>query len=248
MKNYILECCVDSAESALNAAKGGANRLELCANLIIGGTTPEEALYREIRKYSDTRIHALLRPRFGDFCYTDHEFAILREDVRKFRELGAEGIVIGILKPDGTLNMEQMKVLIEEAEGMSVTLHRAFDMCRDPRETLEQAVELGVNTILTSGQQNNCVAGRELLRELVKQADGRIDILVGGGVNADVIKELQPYTHSNCFHMSGKITLDSRMEYRKSEVSMGLPSLSEYEVWQTDAEKIRAAREVLEAI
>ena len=248
MKDYVLECCVDSAESALNAARGGAGRLELCGNLSIGGTTPDTALSEEIRKYSDIRIHALIRPRFGDFCYTDHELEIIRGSIRRYKELGAEGVVIGVLKPDGTLDMEEMKKLMKEAEGMSVTLHRAFDMCRDPRETLEQAVELGINTILTSGQQNNCVAGKELIRDMVEWADGRIDILVAGGVGAEVIRELRPFTKASSFHMSGKVTLDSKMEYRKSEVSMGLPSLSEYEIWQTDEKKIRAAKEVLDAI
>lgn len=248
MKDYVLECCVDSAESALNAARGGAGRLELCGNLIIGGTTPDTALFEEIRKYSDVRIHALIRPRFGDFCYTEHELEIIKRSIRRYKELGAEGVVIGVLKPDGTLDMDEMKKLMKEAEGMSVTLHRAFDMCRDPRETLEQSVELGINTILTSGQQNNCMAGKELIRDMVEWADGRIDILVAGGVGAEVISELRPFTKASSFHMSGKVTLDSRMEYRKSEVSMGLPSLSEYEIWQTDENKIRAAKEVLDAI
>ena len=109
MKDYILETCVDSVESAMAAAEGGADRLELCSNLIIGGTTPGPWLFEEIRKRSDIRIHALIRPRFGDFCYTDAEFSMIRNAVKDFRKMGAEGVVIGILKPDGTLNMEQMK-------------------------------------------------------------------------------------------------------------------------------------------
>ena len=133
----------DSVESALAAVKGGANRLELCSNLVIGGTTPSQWLYEEIRKESDIRIHALIRPRFGDFCYTDHEFEIIRNEVRMSRKLGAEGVVIGILCPDGTLNMEEMEKLMEDAGDMSVTLHRAFDVCRNPYETFEQAKRLG---------------------------------------------------------------------------------------------------------
>ena len=109
MKDYILETCVDSVESAMAAAEGGADRLELCSNLIIGGTTPGPWLFEEIRKRSDIRIHALIRPRFGDFCYTDAEFSMIRNAVKDFRKMGAEGVVIGILKPDGTLNMEQMQ-------------------------------------------------------------------------------------------------------------------------------------------
>lgn len=248
MKKYILESCVDSVESALAAAEGGADRLELCANLIIGGTTPSPALFEEIRKVSPIRIHALIRPRFGDFCYTDYEFAMIRREVAMYREMGAEGVVIGILNPDGSLNMEQMEILMEEAGGMSVTLHRAFDVCRDPFEALDQAKKLGIHTILTSGQKNSASAGRDLLKELTERAGDAIDIMAGGGVNAQVIRELAPYTGAHVFHMSGKITLDSQMEYRREGVNMGLPSLSEFEIWRTKAENIRAAREVLDSL
>lgn len=246
MADFILEACVDSVESALSAAKGGADRLELCGSLVIGGTTPNPWLFQEIRKHTDIRIHALIRPRFGDFCYTDEEFILIREAVKEFRRLGAEGVVIGILKPDGTLNMEQMKHLMEDAEGMSVTLHRAFDVCADPYETMEQAISLGIDTILTSGQKNICTTGADLLKDLVEKSAGRITIQVGSGVNADVIRELQPKTGATAFHMSGKVTMDSEMEYRREGVNMGLPSLSEYEIWRTDEEAVRRARQVLD--
>lgn len=248
MKDFILEACVDSVESALAAEKGGANRLELCGNLIIGGTTPSRWLYEEIRKFSDIKIHALIRPRFGDFCYTDYEFQIIRKEVEMFRELGADGVVIGILKPDGTLHMEQMAQLMETAGEMSVTLHRAFDVCADPYQAFEQSKVLGIHTILTSGQKNNCLAGRELLKELVAMENGEITIQVGAGVDAAAIQELQPYTKAHAFHMSGKKILESSMTYRKEGVSMGLPSLSEFEIFRTDEEKIRAARSVLDSL
>lgn len=248
MKDYILEACVDSVESALAAAEGGATRLELCSNLIIGGTTPSPWLFKEIRKHTDIRIHALIRPRFGDFCYTDSEFAIIKQAVADFRELGAEGVVIGVLKPDGTLNMEQMKELMDAAGDMSVTLHRAFDVCVDPYETMEQAIELGIDTILTSGQKNVCTEGADLLRDLVEKSKGRITIQVGSGVSAEVIQKMYPLTKATAYHMSGKVTLDSVMEYRKEGVNMGLPTLSEFEVWRTDAEKIKAAKKVLEEL
>ena len=245
MKDFVLEACVDSVESALAAVKGGANRLELCSNLVIGGTTPSQWLYEEIRKESDIRIHALIRPHF---CYTDHEFEIIRNEVRMFRKLGAEGIVIGILRPDGTLNMEEMEKLMEDAGDMSVTLHRAFDVCRNPYETFEQAKRLGISTILTSGQKNSCVAGKELLRELVAMEKGEITVQIGSGVDAAAIRELQPYTGAHAFHMTGKVVLESSMQYRKEGVNMGLPSLSEFEIFRTDAEKIREARKVLEEL
>ena len=145
---YTLECCVDSVESAIAAKKGGADRIELCSALVIGGLSPSQALYRKIREQVDIQIRVLLRPRFGDFCYTDFEQEILKEEIKSFVNLGADGIVIGAMKPDGTLNLEQMKEFIEEAKGMPVTLHRAFDMCKDPFVTLEEAKELGISTIL----------------------------------------------------------------------------------------------------
>lgn len=245
MKKGLLECCVDSVESALCAAKGGADRLELCAGLVIGGITPTAAMYKEIRKYTDIPVHVLLRPRFGDFCYSDYEVNMIEEEIHQFRELGAQGVVIGALLPDGTLDRKAMERFMQAADGMSVTMHRAFDVCREPLKALEEAKELGINTILTSGAEDNCAAGKELIRQLVERSEGKIDILVAGGVNGQVIEELQPFTGATSFHMSGKITLDSRMEYRTGRVHMGLPSLSEYEIFQTSEEKIREAKEIL---
>ena len=246
MKEYILECCVDSVESAINAAKGGASRLELCSNLVIGGTTPDVALVKEIRKYTDIRIHALIRPRFGDFCYTEHEMEIMKSQIRALKEAGIEGVVIGILDTEGNLDIPKMRELMQEADRLSVTLHRAFDMCRDPYEAMEQAIELGIHTILTSGQKQSAWEGRALLAELVEKAQGRIDIMAGAGIGATVIEQLIPVTKGTSYHMSGKVTLESPMMYRKADVSLGLPSLSEYEIWQTSEEAVRDAVIVLQ--
>ena len=243
---YTLECCVDSVESAIAAKEGGADRLELCSALVIGGLSPSQALYRKIREQADIPIRVLLRPRFGDFCYTDYEHEILKEEVRSFCKLGADGIVIGTMKPDGTLNLEQMKELMEEAQGMTVTLHRAFDMCQDPFQTLEEAKRLGIHTILTSGQKNVCTEGMDLLKELVEQAQGKTEILVGGGVDASVLPVLAEKTKAKAFHMSGKVSIESEMQYRKQDVSMGVASVSEYEIWRTSEKRIREARRVLD--
>lgn len=241
----ILEVCVDSVESAIAAAEGGADRLELCSNLIIGGTTPSVPLFKEIKKVTDIPIRVLIRPRFGDFCYTDYEFSIIREEVKTFKELGADGVVIGILNADGRLDIPKMKTLIDEAEGIKVTLHRAFDVCVDPYEALQQAKELGIDTILTSGQKNSCLEGKVLLKELVERAGNEINILIGSGVNAEVISELVPFTKAHCFHMSGKMNVDSGMNYRKDDVAMGLPMMSEYIIWRTDKNAVMKARDVL---
>lgn len=248
MKNYILECCVDSVESAIEAEKGGANRIELCSALVIGGLSPSKALFEKIRENVKIKIHVLLRPRFGDFCYTEFEHEIIKQEIRMFKELGADGVVIGTLKPDGTLNLEQMRELVEEAKGMSITLHRAFDMCAEPLKTLEEVKGLGIHTILTSGQKNSCINGKELLGQLVEKSEGKVDILVGGGVDVSVIPELYMSTGSTSYHMSGKIVLDSEMRYRKDDVNMGVASMSEYQIWRTSAERVAKVKSILEEL
>ena len=245
MMSHLLEVCADSVQSAIAAQEGGADRIELCSALVIGGLSPSPAMFQQVRENTDIQIRVLLRPRFGDFCYDEYEFQTLKEEVRQFRELGADGVVIGILKPDGTLNMEQMEELVRAAEGIGITMHRAFDVCRDPYEALEQCVSLGIDTILTSGQKSSAWEGRELLAELVRRSDRRIDILAGAGIGPSVIRELAEYTGVRSFHMSGKKVLDSRMEFRREGVPMGIPGFSEFEIWQTDAEQVRKAVEIL---
>ncbi|GKX30723.1 copper homeostasis protein CutC [Vallitalea longa] len=245
---YILEGCVDSVESAVEAEKGGTNRIELCSNLIIGGTTPSINLFHVVREKINIKINVLVRPRFGDFCYTDNEFEIIKRDIEMFKEAGADGVVIGVLTPEGTLDIDRVKEIMDIAKGMHVTLHRAFDMCKNPLESLEQAKELGINTILTSGQKNNCYEGRELIKELVCRSDGEVDILVGGGVKADIIEDMVLETGAISYHMSGKVVVDSLMKYRTSDVNMGLDSLSEYTIWQTSRENISRVKNILEAI
>jgi copper homeostasis protein len=245
MKKFTLEVCADSVESVLAAQEGGADRIELCQNIVIGGTSPSESLFLEVKKNSDIRIHVLLRPRFGDFYYTEHEFQILKSEVKRFRELGADGVVIGMLKPDGTLDVEHLKELVDEAGEMSVTLHRAFDVCRNPMEALEQAISLGFDTILTSGQEDSCEKGTALLKTLEEKSAGRIQIMAGAGISADVIQPIYEQTGITTYHMTGKTLLESEMKYRKDNVKMGLPFLSEFEIYRTDKEKIRQARNVI---
>lgn len=165
-----------------------------------------------------------------------------------FKSLGTEGVVTGMLTPEGKLDLRRMYGLMEAAEGMSVTLHRAFDVCSDPYEALGQAIELGMDTILTSGQKNTCTEGALLIKKLTEISGTRICIQAGGGVNAEVIRKMYPLTKVYAYHMSGKVVLDSGMEYRREGVNMGLPSLSEYSIFRTDERKIAEARKVLEAL
>ena len=248
MNTPLIEACVDSYASCRAAYRGGADRLELCAHLVIGGTTPSTALFRQVQRDIPVKTNILIRPRFGDFLYSKEELEQMCEEIRTYRELGANGVVIGALTPDGDLDLDAMRRMMNCAGNMDVTLHRAFDVCRDPKEALEQAVSLGMNTILTSGQQNSAVKGAELLAELQRQAAGRIRIQAGGGICADAIRELYPKTGVTAYHMSGKIELASPMQYRKENVNMGLPSLSEYTLYRTDVKAVRSARAVLEEL
>lgn len=195
----VLEVCTHSVESAVSAERGGAMRLELCANLMIGGTSPDEDLFRMVRERVTVPVRVLLRPRCGDFLYTESEFELLCRQVKRFAALGADGIVIGVLTPEGDLDEERMAKLISLAGGCGVTLHRAFDVCRDPFAALETAVPLGVDTILTSGQQARCTRGCTAAARAGRKAGEDVQILVGAGVNADVIRDLQPKTGANAF-------------------------------------------------
>lgn len=240
----ILEVCVDSVESAVNAEAGGADRLELCSDLIVGGITPSLALYERIREKVEIPIHVLLRPRFGDFLYSEEEMEVLIRQAKMFAEAGADNLVIGCLTADGRLDLEAMKKIMEAAGDTPCNLHRAFDMCRDLDEALEGAKTLGVKSILTSGGFASAKEGAKVLDNLKKNA-GDIDIMAGAGMNAQNIKFMLNTTSLTSFHMSGKKTLESKMEYRNPKVNMGLPSLSEYEILQTDVQEVRAAKLVM---
>ena len=241
MRRGLLEGCVDSYLSSRTACRGGADRLELCANLSIGGTTPSPSLFQQVRRdISEIPINVLIRPRFGDFLYLPWELEEMQEDIRRFRALGADGVVVGVLTPQGEVDEDAMGRLMDCAGGLPVTLHRAFDMTRDPGEALEAAVRLGCRSILTSGQAESAAAGAETLAALVRQAAGRIDIMAGCGVKRGNLQELHRRAGVWTFHTSARRAVDSGMTYRKEGVSMGLPSLSEYELWQTDEEEISA--------
>ena len=243
----ILEVCVDSVESAVNAAAGGADRLELCGDLIVGGVAPSMDLYRMIREKVDIPVHVLMRPRFGDFLYNEEELELMLRQTKAFSEAGAEAVVIGCLTKDGRLDWEKMERLMDAAGNMKIHLHRAFDMCCDLPQALEEAKAHGVDTILTSGGYASAVEGMDMLRKL--QADaGSVTIMAGAGVNAGVIREIYEQTGITVFHMSGKKDVESEMCYRNPRVNMGLPQLSEYQRIVTDTEAVREAKNVLQSV
>ena len=216
----VLEVCVGSVSSAVNAQLGGADRVELCSNLLIGGTTPGLHLAKQVRYHTDLKIRVLLRPRFGDFCYDRYELEQMADEAAEYAALGVDAIVTGMLTPDCHLDLAAMERIRSAIGTTTLALHRAFDMCRDPFRTLEEAISLGVSTILTSGQKNSAWEGRTLLKQLVSQSAGRTEILAGAGVGPGNLRALAETTGIRAFHMSGKRIKDSAMRFRRQDVSM----------------------------
>ena len=249
MKKYTLEICVDSVKSAINAERGKATRLELCSNLIIGGTTPTKSLFEEVKKNVNIPINVLIRPRFGDFLYSDYEVNIIKNEIKMFKKLGVDGIVVGILTKNGEIDLDNMKKFIEGAQDIPITFHRAFDVCREPLKAFYQLQELGVQNILTSGQSQDCLRGKKLLKELVKistkNSKNKTEILVGAGLNIENIDEIVNFTGATNFHFSGKSIKQSSMEYRKENVNMGLKEFSEFEILETDQNLVREMADYL---
>ena len=249
MNKYTLEICVDSVESAINAQKGGATRLELCSNLIIGGTTPTKSLFEEVRKNVNIPINVLIRPRFGDFLYSKSEIEIIKNEIRMFREMGADGIVVGILTKEGEIDLENMKSFISEAQNIPVTFHRAFDVCKNPLEAFYELKKIGVKAILTSGQEENCLKGKQLLKKLVERSNkdnkNKIEIIVGAGLNILNVGEIKNFTGANNFHFSGKKVRKSGMEYKKQDINMGIKGFSEFEILETDEKIVQEVSEYL---
>ena len=246
----ILEVCVDSLASARAAVKGGADRLELCSALSIGGLTPYAELLRQIRLESDIPIRCLMRPRAGDFLYTKEEIQMMAVQMESLRAAGADGFVIGCLTPAGDLDAKAMAPLLEAAKGAGLTLHRCIDVSRDPVQTYLDAGKLGIDTVLTSGAALSCLQGMEVIGKLLRLRDGENgpEVLMGAGINAATITKFrESYPQARAFHMSGKADTESGMVFRREGVPMGLPGLDEWHIPQTSEAAIRAARMALDA-
>ena len=239
--DYKIEICANSVASCLEAQKGGAYRVELCAGIPEGGTTPSYGEIAVARKLLDIKLNIIIRPRGGDFLYSDVEHKTMLHDIEMAKKLGVDGVVIGCLKADGTIDMERNRELIAAAEGMSVTFHRAFDMCKNPFESLEQIIALGCDRLLTSGQQPTAIEGISLLSQLVEKADGRIIIMPGSGVNEDNIAILADETKAKEFHFSAREPINSKMEYRNPNLKMGgaVVEIDEFVNNVTAAEKVK---------
>jgi copper homeostasis protein len=216
-----IEICVDSVAGAVAAERGGADRVELCDNLLEGGTTPSLGCIRLAREHLRIGLQVLIRPRGGDFLYDDYEMQIIREDIRLCKEAKADGVVIGCLTAAGGIDQARTRELIELARPMNVTFHRAFDMCRDPKQGLEGLVELGVDRVLTSGQDAFCLEGMELIAALETQAKGRIIVMPGGGITPRNVSRIVAGTGVREVHLSARVSVESRMTHRNSRCYMG---------------------------
>ena len=238
-----IEICANSVESAVKAQEGGAYRVELCAGIPEGGTTPSFGDIRMARQLlQETKLHVIIRPRGGDFLYSHLELEIMLHDIKVAKQLGADGVVFGCLTADGNVDIAAMKMLMNAVGDMNVTFHRAFDMCKNPKEALEQIIELGCTRILTSGQEENALAGIPLLKELIEQADGRIIIMPGCGVNPNNILQIAEETGASEFHFSGRSACESLMTYRNPKVSLGgTVKIEEYRKDVTNPDIVKAA-------
>ena len=216
-----MEVCANSLRSALAAQEGGAIRVELCDNLPEGGTTPSYAQIALAKKLLDLQVYPIIRPRGGDFLYSDLEFELMKEDIKVCRELRCDGVVISILKSDGSVDKERCGELIALAGDMQVTFHRAFDMSNDLFKALEDVIELGCVRILSSGAESSAFKGAEVLRRLITQANERISIMPGAGINIDNIAEIIRLTGAKEFHASAKGSVASKMRFRNPGLSMG---------------------------
>ena len=244
-----LEICTDSVESCLEAQKAGATRVELCANLFEGGTTPSGGCITLARQNLNIGLHVLLRPRGGDFCYSELEFEVMQRDLEFIKKAGCDGIVLGLLKPDGQIDTARTAALIAAARPMSITFHRAFDMTPDPIAALEKLITLGIDRLLTSGQERTALEGSELINQLVHKAQGKIIIMPGGGITERNIARLRRETGASEFHMSARKKMTGPMDFRNERVSMGGElRLPEYERSLADANRISGAFAALKAV
>ena len=245
----VLEICVDSLASARAAIQGGADRLELCSALLAGGLTPYETLLRQIKAESNIAVRCLMRPRPGDFLYTPEELEMMGKQILQLKNAGADGFVIGCLTADGNLDVNAMKPLLEACGDCGITLHRCIDVSRDPLNTYRIAGNLGIDTVLTSGAAASCKAGAETIAKLItlRDLENGPEVLIGAGVNADVIRHFRRNISGACaFHASCKTELESAMTFRREGVPMGLPGLDEWHIQQTSEAAVRAARAALD--
>jgi copper homeostasis protein len=240
----LLEVCIDSVESAANSERGGADRVELCAGLYEGGITPSAGMIAAVRKQIEIGLHVMVRPRGGDFCYSPEEVGIMQRDILIAKQLGANGVVFGVLNTHGMVDKDRMRHLIDMARPLKVTCHRAFDMSCDLEQALEDLVAVGADRILTSGSKRSAVDAMPTLKNLVEQSDGRISVMVCGELSIANVKAVLGYSNATEVHAGLGTTVTSTMKFRNQKIEMGTLPNREYQhevVKESSVREVRAA-------
>jgi len=227
--SVLLEICVDSTESAQAAERGGAHRVELCGDLLEGGTTPSAGLIETVRQKVRIGVHVIIRPRGGDFCYTADEFESMKRDVLTAKEIGADGVVFGILKEDGHVDTGRTRTLVELARPLSSTFHRAFDMSVDLNRAMEDVIHSGFHRLLTSGGEQNAEDGIATITGLVAAGKNRIAVMVGGGIRETNVRRILTETGAREIHANVGHSVPSPMMYQNNKISLGMVKGSDYQ-------------------
>lgn len=237
----ILEVCANSATSAIAAQQGGAARIELCENLAEGGTTPSYGQMILARKHLHIKLYVLIRPRRGDFLYTDLEFEVMQADIRTCIEAGCDGVVIGMLKADGSVDKERCTELVRLARqwGLGVTFHRAFDMCADQFQALEDIIDLGCERILTSGGKSTAMEGATVIAHLIEKAAGRIAIMPGSGITENNVADLVHFTGATEVHSSARVKIAGGMQYQNDHILLNDGLTDEYSLDVTSTDRVK---------
>ena len=247
-EDIVVEVCVDSVASAVAAERGGAGRIELCSDLLEGGITPSAGLIATVRSRISIGLHPIIRPRPGDFCYSEQEMEIMSRDIEAAKDLGADGVVLGILDPEGNVDVEHTQQLVELAKPLSVTFHRAFDMSSDIFRALESVCQTGVNRILTSGGERTCFEGIDTIASLVKSANGRVSVMAGGGIGHRDAPTIVERTGVREIHVGLSSSVTSPMRYRNPKVSISRATGREYERGQVLEEDVRTLQRALSLV
>jgi copper homeostasis protein len=243
-----LEICVDSVESAVAAEAGGAQRVELCSALAEGGLTPSMGLIRAVRSHINIGVHVMIRPREGDFLYSDEERAIMLDDIKSAARAGANGVVLGLLTADGEVDVESTRAMVEAAHPMEVTFHRAIDMARDLEASLDKVIESGATRILTSGGAQSALLGGERIAGLVRAADSRIGVMVCGNVRAKNLPQVAIATGAREFHAAMRTSVPSPVTYRNAKLHLGSVGKDEYARHVVIARDVHHLRQAMDEI
>lgn len=249
MKRIKLEICTYSIESCLAAVNGGADRVELCASMPEGGTTPSMAMMEYARNNLPIDVMVMIRPRGGDFLYSDIEFEIMKRDIEICKQIGVTGVVFGILTADGNVDIKRNKILLNTAGNMQTCFHRAIDMTSDYEKAAKDIADLGFTRILTSGARNKALDGVEDIKKISYLVGNKIEIMAGSGVNPDNMKKIYEIASPSAFHFSAKKTIQGGMLYHNPIVSMGgVGEISEYDIIRSDEEEIKRAANIIRAL